>query len=340
MSVAKPQIDERLVTILAQQQEAAKQLDPVYGDLLQQISLLVGRGGKRLRPILALLAYEGFGGKNHKAMLDLAVAQELFHAFILMHDDIIDRDFERWRGPNIAGVYFEKFSKSMPSRDALHFAEAWALMAGDLCLNLSQQVLLGSGFEPDLLIKASNLMHKTLFEMVGGEVLDVAMSLQDLELSEARLLKIARYKTAAYSFRLPLQTGALLAGANDKTLKKLEAFAFDLGIAFQLQNDLNGMFGSSLSDLREGKRTLLIMHGLKLASKPDQKTLLASLGNPNVTIKDLKTIQKILTTCGAKQQTEATAQAYRDKALEVLPRLGLNAKTAELLGNELAQKFA
>jgi geranylgeranyl pyrophosphate synthase len=346
LATYKPRIDQVLSRVLQTQVGAAQKLDPVYGQLLAEIKTLLERGGKRLRPVLTLLAYQGFGGANDKAILQAAASQELFHAFILMHDDIIDRDGIRWGGPNITSRYFEKFSEKLETRDAMHFAESWALLAGDVCLGLSQQTLLESGFAPELILKASSLQQQALFEVIGGESLDIAMSLEDLELAEERLLTICRYKTAAYSFRMPLQTGAVLAGASTGRLQNIEQFAFELGTAFQLQDDLLGMFGdeqklgkSTLTDLREGKRTLLILYGLRRATKAGQKILADCLGNPNVTSEDLTAARKILTISGAKTQVERRMHAHLQKALKTLPDSGFNQATVELL-TQLANSLA
>lgn len=210
-------------------------MDPVYGGLWAEIEALVNRGGKRLRPLLVIIAYSGYGGKDETVMLDIAVSQELFHAFALIHDDIIDRDLERWGGPNIAGRYV-KIYQDLGESEARHYAEGAALLAGDLCLNLANQTLLNSGSDAELLHKALVLTQQALFEMAGGELMDIELIIHKPQ-NEAFRLKTYRYKTAAYSFRAPLQLGASLASASNTELKKIADFAADAGVAYQLQND-------------------------------------------------------------------------------------------------------
>lgn len=328
----KRAVDEQLQKLLKQRATDAERLSPVYEGLIKHVGQLIGRGGKRLRPILTMLAYEGLGGKETTKIVRAAASQELFHAFILMHDDIIDRDTVRWGGPNITGAYLEEYDTKLSPAEARHFADSQAVLAGDICLSLAYEELLGSGFGPEVLLEAARRLHETLFLMVGGEVLDVAVSLPlGLELSEQLLLDIARYKTAAYTFQMPLRVGALLAGADNIQLAALERYGEALGVAFQLQDDLLGIFGAEaalgkplLSDLQEGKRTLLMHHGFERADAKQRKTLESALGNPQVSAEHLEGVRRVLEATGAKKRVEELAMEQAEQASAQIEDAGLD----------------
>lgn len=320
-------------------------MDGRYQELLRQIEILVGRGGKRMRPQLVIKAYEAYGGTDRPAIVKAAASQELFHAFILMHDDIIDRDLVRWGGPNITGHYLEEFSKLLEPGSARQHADNWALLAGDICFGLSYETLTNSGFKPARLIKALQLVQQALFTVVGGEMMDVALSIYpagEEDLADEHFIRLCNAKTSCYSFCMPLRLGALLAGASASQDKHLNAFGRHIGVAFQLRDDMLGIYGSEsqlgkpiLSDLREGKQTMLMSHGLRLATPPQRQKLESILGNPNVSHADLKTIQKILINSGAKAEVEAVMEHHIRQARAITLKAGfpkpLNDYLVELL---------
>lgn len=324
----------------------AKTLGLSYKDLLTEIDTLIRRGGKRIRPKLVLTAYESYGGRNRAAITRVAASQELFHSFILMHDDIIDRDTVRWGGPNISGVYFDKFKEKISEEEARHYADSWALLAGDLCFNLSFEALLDSGFSAAKLMKAVKMVQQTLFTMVGGELADVALPMQQPPASlvdEEQLLKLNEIKTAVYSFSTPLRLGALLAGAGAAQDKRLNEFGKHIGIAFQIRDDILDIFGdetilgkSTLSDIREGKRTLLMNNGFLLANTTQLKKLKLIIGNHEASHEDLKTVRSILVSSGALVRTEMTMQNQCQEAHRILLKANFPLALSDFLADLLS----
>ncbi|MDB5165056.1 MAG: crtE [Candidatus Saccharibacteria bacterium] len=330
---SKQQIEAFIAQLLASKSAQAQAIGPAYADLLEQIAVLIARGGKRMRPELVIRAYTAYGGKKSDAIIPVAASQELFHAFILVHDDIIDRDVVRWGGPNISGHYYEELRKTIKDSEAHHYANAWALLAGDICHNLSHEVLLASDFPATDLLRAAALVHQTTFSVVGGELADTALPLgttwEETD-DDTHLLHVSQTKTAAYSFSTPLQLGALLAGASQPQLDQLERFGAHIGTAFQLRDDILGIFGdeqrlgkSTLSDIREGKRTLLMSYGLRLSSQTDRQKLLDILGNPLATRVQLNSVQQILQKNGAHTKVEALIGDYCAAAVTVLQEVGM-----------------
>lgn len=341
----KPRIDRYIRAAMREQKEIAKAQDNTYGELTGELAKLLGRGGKRLRPLLYILAYEAYGGRKSQAALQLAVSQEFLHAFLLIHDDIIDRDSVRWGGPNITGVYFEKFSKTMTPLEALHAAEAWSLMAGDMCLAMANDLLAGSGFDPALLLRLSRLYQSTVLVVMGGEITDVANSFPTVDISEKEILAMYRAKTASYSFRLPLICGAICAAASEAQLQKLSILADDLGLAFQLHDDVLGMFGDerktgkpAIGDLREGKRTVLINYALQHATLSDRTELENLLGAEDITSSDLTRARTIITDSGAYDYVQNLADSYIVRAVVGIQNSTMDA-TGKMRLTTLAQSL-
>ncbi len=326
----RPLIDKHIQALFKQQRVEARNQNEVYYDLIKQLGKLIGRGGKRMRPLLCLLAYESYGGRK-KAIMPVAVGQELLHAFFLIHDDIIDRDYHRWGGHNILGVYFERYSQTMQARDALHAAEAQALLAGDACAAMANEALLVSNFPAELLLCAQRLQQQTILTEVGGEVADTAYPFNETMPTEAQILQVYRDKTASYSLKLPLQLGALLAGANTTELDYLQQFAYHHGIAFQLQDDLLGVFGSEHkigkpvgTDLREGTRTVLVSRTLQNASPAARIQFLRILGADTITDQALVQAQTIMIEAGARDYVDALAHKYTEQSLEFLIKTSMS----------------
>jgi geranylgeranyl diphosphate synthase, type II len=334
-------VEDCLADTLSHKTSQAEDIDPHYHDLLNQVGNLIGRGGKRIRPRLVLKSYQAFGGDKHSSIIKVAASQELFHAFILMHDDIIDRDVMRWGGPNISGHYLFEFQQYLNQTDARHYADSWALLAGDLCYNLSNELLISSGFNPGYILKAVGLVQQTMFTMVGGELADVALPIyHDEALEDKKLLCMYENKTAAYSFCTPLQLGAMLAGAGASQLKQLNDFGRYIGVAFQIRDDVLGIFGnersigkSNLSDIRQNKRTLLINFGLRLGTEAQVQKLHTILGNPGAEQAELDEVRNILRVSGALKKTTAVMENYCQQAHMSL----LKAKLPQELCDYLAE---
>jgi geranylgeranyl pyrophosphate synthase len=313
----RPRFAAALEQVMAEPIAAAGAIDPVYAELIVEISHLLARSGKRLRPYLMYLSYIGHGGPDDETIVRLSVAMELFHTGLLIHDDLIDRDLIRHGGANIAGVYRAKLAASGTS-DARHLADAMALIAGDYCLTLATNLILDADLPASRQVAATRRLQEVGRQVDGGQMLDVLMpTLPPDQCTPERLLNIYRYKTATYSFELPLHVGAILTGAGAGSLEAMSNFAISLGLAFQIVDDLLGTYGSEaqlgkpvLSDLREGKRTLLLLHGLKLASPADRQRLEQLVGNPKAGYRHLAEIRAILESCGARARTEALAALH------------------------------
>jgi len=316
----------------------AARLDPSYAHLWEAISRQFTSGGKWIRPVLTVVSYESFGGHN-PAIYNLAAAQELLHVSLLIHDDIMDHDYMRHGQPNVAGEYLEYY-RNQPAAD--HRAMSAALLAGDLLQARGHQAIAFSGFDADIRQAAAKVFARQLYEVAAGQLLDVEAEMHDQ--TPELYLKVNQLKTATYSFTGPLLMGAEAAGAPQSAFAELEELGNSLGVAFQLADDLLGMFGDQakigkpiLSDMREGKLTYTIRQALLEATAEDKAWLVANWGRPDVTIDDLVRTRSIVQSSGSQVKTMKMMESYVDRATAALERLALPPASHQLLAEIIDQ---
>lgn len=273
--MSQPKFDDSYYQALINQQLAGVFFDlqadklggSEYRQFINELVALLGRGGKRLRPRLVLAAYQAYGGRQVGRIVPLAVAMELVHAFLLIHDDIVDDDFARWGGPNIAGSYLAKLQAAAQTpAQARLAATSMALLAGDRCLLLAQQQLLKSRLSQNLKLAAQDLFNDVITEVISGEVDELAPAASP---GRVALLDMYGRKTASYSFSMPLVLGGLAAGAPAGEIKKLNDAGRAAGVAFQLSDDL----GDLAQDKKAGKTTLpMLLAKSQPGADPHQAT--------------------------------------------------------------------
>jgi geranylgeranyl diphosphate synthase type II len=302
-----------------------------YGRLWQIMSNLNQAGGKRLRSYMVVLAYLCFEGKDQRAILPVAASWELLHLSMLIHDDIIDNDLIRYGVDNVAGSYNEVYKNSLsdPTRRS-HHATAAALLAGDLALSAAHDIVLRSDLPMSTKIRAQRNLIKATFVVAGGELLDTEAALYPI--MEADPLLIARLKTASYSFIGPLTTGAMLAGASSTMINEMARLGEVLGCAFQLADDLIGVFGdpavtgkSTTGDLSEGKRTYLLQQTFQSCTEADTAVLNRLIGKPSLSDAEAETLRAIIVRTGAKKQLEDLIAAYAAEARRIVSEIGIPA---------------
>lgn len=320
-------VDALLGKYLRTRRLSAGALHDDYGFLWESLESLHKAGGKRLRPYLLVVVYEALGGQDYKQILPIGAALELLHTALLIHDDVIDRDYLRRGVNNIAGTYRQRYSDLKASEaDKLHFSHSAAILAGDLMISEAYQLIFTCGISMGSKIKAAQLLGEAAFTVAGGELLDTEAVVYPLETADTLL--IATLKTAHYSCVTPFLMAGLLAGAKASTLRSLEQVGTNFGIAFQLADDLAGAFADSqqtgkvtAGDLREGKRTYLLQRTLKLATLAQSKRLEAIIGKPKVSKAMVREVQEIMRSCGAKTDVERLIQDYLQNATKAINEL-------------------
>jgi geranylgeranyl diphosphate synthase type II len=281
---------------------------------------LATQGGKRFRPRLLLGAHAAFGGLHPAAAERLADALELLHTAFVIHDDVIDGDRVRRGRPNVIGTFTQRALADGAAPDrAGRYGEAAGILAGDLVLTAAVREIALCGAPPATTARLLDLLEDVLHRSAAGELADVRVSVTPgAGLTES--LAIAEWKTAAYSFQLPLQAGALLAGAPAPDVVRIGEVGRLLGIAFQLHDDLDGVFADAtvtgknpLSDLREGKDTALVAIA---RSTPWWPRIAPHLGRPDLDEATAARVRHDLVACGARDAVETLAADLRAGARE------------------------
>lgn len=286
-------------------------------ELLEMVENLKGfmlGFGKRIRPILFYYGYLIGGGKNKKEAIKASISMEFIHSYLLIHDDIIDQDDFRHNDFSMHYKYERKAKKLFKNKESKHFGISMGIIAGDLASTLGYAALSDSGLPSDLKIKAIGRLNKIIANTITGEALDVIL-VANLDFNSAEIMKMQEYKTAKYTTEGPLHLGAILAGANDKLLKSLSNFAIPLGIAFQMQDDIMGVFGDREkigkpvgADIREGKKTLLISRAIEKSNSRQRDAIHSILGNKKINSADVEKIRKIIVKTGALQDSQEKAK--------------------------------
>jgi len=269
---------------------------------------------------MVMCAYQALGGTDLEAAAYVGAAFELLHTALIVHDDVIDHDFIRRGVPNISGSYRDMATAAGRSeRVAEHSGISAAVIAGDLALFNSYRLIDRSGVDDVTRTRLLEVMDDALFASAAGELIDVEFSILPEVPRVDDILTMERLKTAVYSFECPLQAGAILAGASEEVVHTLAEFGREIGIAYQLVDDLLGVFGveaetgkTTIGDLREGKRTVMIAYATSTREWEQVKDL---IGDPDLTEDDAERVRGLLVSSGAKSFTEGLARYYGNRAL-------------------------
>jgi len=282
----------------------AKKIDPDLVDILQ-VFQDYSKGGKKVRGALTVLGYKACGGKNIKAILPISCGIELFHNFLLIHDDIIDKDSKRRGKPTVHAIYAKMRGE--------HYGNSKAIIIGDVGAFLAYELLLSSSFSKEKTLEAVKKLDEFLLKTAYGQLLDIDYDFKKT-VTWNDILKVRTYKTAYYTIVMPLTVGAILTGADKGQLSAIEKYGIPLGIAFQLADDVLGVFGSTertgksnLSDIREGKKTFLYAKSLELSLGEQRKYLQRWYGAKDLGDKQAEQIRKIMVSTGALTYSENLA---------------------------------
>lgn len=326
---------DRQRTALSDVGEQVLPLLDAIGDLLA--------GGKRLRAAFLYWGYRAFDGPDSLALIRAASAMELFQAAALLHDDVMDNSDLR-RGRPTAHRAFEAYHADAAwSGSSSNFGQAAATLAGDLCLNWCDELFAGSGLPEQHLHRARGTFDLMRTQLMGGQYLDVLTSAQnwdhlshDQRIDQCR--RVIRFKSAKYSIEHPLLIGASAIGATTPAQRALSAYGLALGEAFQLRDDLLGVYGNpdatgkpAGDDLREGKRTVLVAMGLHHGTEHDRTRISRALGDPDLSLAEVDHIREALISSGAVARveamiTEGITAAHR--ALDSVPQMSEEGRAA------------
>lgn len=282
------------------------------------------RKGKRIRGSLAIVGYEMFGGTDTQVGLDLSVVVELTQDYLLMVDDVMDRSAQRRGGDSVHAHYQKVLALDYSLKDSQHTGNMIGINVGLIAQHLAAAHLSRISAPSERIVHAQQIFQRNIAATGFGQLDDLFNEVdQTYSLSDMQNMYIL--KSSYYTFVNPLQLGAVLAGASEQALVSIEEFGQHAGLAFQLRDDLIGMFGdeavtgkSVLDDLREGKMTLLMRHALQNASVAQHDVLYAALGNENINSREHDQVKQILEQLGSREYVDREASKAVAAASAVL----------------------
>lgn len=313
----RARFEPALKGFLSDAHQRIQTLDPWGVTLVEAITDFSLRGGKRIRPALVQLGYEATGGDPDDRLLQPAVAVELAHSFLLIHDDIMDRSKVRRHRPTAHRWLRDRLAAISPgwsSADLDHFGNSLAIVAGDLCSMLSMRALASADYPPDRITAATRRLIEVVTVTTVGQAVDLTLGRQS-ELDERRIEQVHMLKTGTYSLEGPLHLGVILADGSTELRRQLSRFAVPLGIAFQVRDDILGVFGtedelgkSVTSDIEEGKRTRLTVFVEQHGTESQRRQLAAVLGRSGLNAEQLEEVRELFRSSGALEDSQQAIQ--------------------------------
>jgi len=297
-----------------------QQISPLLSGIIKDYIL---RDGKRARPILLVIGYLGFAKSIRPGLFRCALSAELLHDFMLIHDDIIDKSDTRRGLPSmhcLLNNHLRRFKNLKFNGQDL------AIIVGDILYALAIDAFLAIKEEP----RRKEMALKKFIEAASftgsGEFIELIYGAKDISrIKKADIYKIYNYKTAFYTFACPLSIGAILAGANERQISLITQFGLDLGTAFQIKDDILGIFSeeqltgkSQLADLQEAKKTILIWYAYNHAASPEKKVIHEILSKKKIARIDLIKMRRIIIDTGALRFAKHEINYLLKQAQEII----------------------
>ena len=314
-----------------------------YLDVNHEFTL---RGGKRFRAILVLAGYHLVRGRSPEPVLPAAAALEHFQSWMLIHDDIMDHAEERRGGPTVHRILAAAHHRERREGSSEEYGTGTAIALGDLEEPFVVDAILSVPSPPVQRLRALGEYVRMTRLTAYGQLLDVRNgTVPPGTVSESDVLTVHRLKSAVYTVVAPLRIGAELAGGRPALLTDLETIGTDLGIAFQLRDDVLGAgfeaeaSGKSSNDLVEGKRTLLVVRAWHQGNDTDRARLARVLGNPTATPEDVERAREVLRATGSLDYSEHRIAALTQRGLARLRRSRTIRASAKPLMREIADRL-
>ncbi|MGA5810711.1 polyprenyl synthetase family protein [Streptomyces cellulosae] len=333
----RDEVDAVLADFVDEQEQSA--LGPETAPLFTTVRRLLFSHGKRLRPLLCVAGWQAGGAPgDSRTVLRVAAALELVQTFALIHDDVMDdSDFRRGHPSAHRALSAAYVTAGGQRGRAEAHGRSAAILLGDLLLVWSDMMLADAGLEARARSRVLPLVDSMRTELVYGQYLDL-LSTGRISGDVSAALRVARYKTAKYTVERPLHLGISVADGGPQLLQLCTDFAIPLGEAFQLRDDLLGLFGDPAQtgkpvgdDFREGKATVLLALAFRDAPRADRRLLQALFGRPDLKAEDIDQVRTILETTGARHRVETMIASRRDTALATLETADLPQNVTETL---------
>lgn len=300
------------------------ELDPALAPIGREVADLVKASAKRLRPAFVYWGHRASGAEHLDGVYGPAAAVELLHTFALVHDDVMDRSPERRGRPAVHEALASRHRSEHLDGDSAWFGISGAILAGDLAFVWADQLLDGADLPAAAIERARRVFTDLRVEVMAGQYLDLRLAARPAA-REEESLRVALLKSGRYTVTRPLQLGAAIGGGSEDLDAALRAYGDAAGLAFQLRDDVLSLFGDptatgkgSLSDLREGKRTALMLRALERAGPAERQVLSASLGDADLDEQAADRVRAIVADCGALDGVERLLAEQHDIARRAL----------------------
>ncbi len=299
-------------------------------------------GGKKLRGSLVLVGFQCSGRSDLQNVLNSSIAYELIHSSFLIHDDIMDSSPLR-HGDDAAHIKYQKLGEELGLSNPEQFGRSMAINAGDAGPAIAYGIVCREMLEPRHVLAGIQHLSAVIQTTVMGQCLDVGTTIDRIPTpTEKEILRIHRLKTANYTVAGPLQFGALLSGIenvkDDALLHSMEEYGFSIGIAYQIQDDFMGMFGTTedsgkpiTSDLEEKKNTLLFQYLLLHGSDAEKTFLRSLLGTAAVSTEDFEGLKTMLLESGAVDYSRQKARDLVESGKAHVPEITTDQRLRHLL---------
>lgn len=304
--------------------------------LYRNIREFILRKGKRLRPILFIVAYLGFTKKIAPGLYRSALSLELLHDFLLVHDDIIDKSSMRRSKPSLHLI----MNRYLSNKKNLKFnGQDLSIVMGDVMFTLAIHSFLSIQEDQERKEKSLKKLIEAALYTESGEFSELLYSIKNIDkITREDIYKIYDYKTAHYTFASPLAVGAILAGADQSQINKLFKYGRYLGSAFQIKDDILGMFGSekkigksSFTDLKEAKKTILIWHAYHHSNAKNKLTIKKIFSKREIDKADLLKMRRIISDTGTLAYAAKEIDTRIKKAESLLKTLKMQPKYKKIL---------
>jgi geranylgeranyl diphosphate synthase type I len=316
--------------------DALCQIDARLADVAAAIDGLVRAGGKRLRPAFVYWGFRATGAPHDDAVWAAAAAVELLHTFALLHDDVMDRSDQRRGMPTAHRAFADLHRAAGAGGDSEWFGISAAVLAGDLAFVCADELLDSMDVDRPAAGRVRRVFSELRREVMAGQYLDLQAS-ADPAANERTARRVALLKSARYTVTRPLQLGSALAPIElaARVERPLQQFGDAVGLAFQLRDDLLGLYGdpavtgkSALDDLRGGKRTLPVLRAMRLADPAQRRVLARSLGDPALDEDGAAAVRDIVRATGALASVEVLIAAEHARAVRALAAVPEPARSA------------
>ncbi len=313
MPIGEP-LERELARVVEARCAELEALDPLATEIGEEIRTLIAAGGKRLRPAFVHWGHQLAGGGDDDSVVGAAVALELLHTFALIHDDVMDRSDVRRGVRTVHRAFADRHHSSDES-----FGTSAAIVAGDLAFVWAGAVLESLAIDDSVRRRVRTIYDGLRVEVIAGQYLDLRLA--GLRPTTQQAVRVALLKSGRYTVTRPLQLGAALAGAPESVLDVLRRYGDAVGVAFQMRDDVLGVFGDPATtgkgaddDLRDGKATLLLLRAFEMCSAAEQRFLAGALGNPDLDDAAAEECRGIIASSGALASIERLIESKLDEA--------------------------